>query len=210
MSRITADGEEVIFDEGKPNSLLDIFELVSLALGEKRKAIVKFDVDGKDCLQTGTFPETFESIDIQSLYHDEIILRISIQLLDQISELVEQLKIYQGNVLSTPWSQVFNQMDQFIKKIQPFADFVDNIAPYMETYSPPWADRFTSIAHSQAKFLNTLLTSFEHRQPAVLTSCLDSDFIPLCESAQLLLSDEIIPYLKRFLQSKKPNLSDDA
>ena len=210
MGRVTADGEEVVFDEGTPTSPRDIFDLVSQALGDQRRAIVKFDSDKEDCLTSGSFPDRFVSIDIQSMYHDEIILRISIQLLNQMSDLVVQLKAYQGNVLSVPWSEVFKQMDQFISKIQPFADLVDNVAPYVQSYSPPWGDRFTSIAQGQANCLNTILKSFETKHPAGLSNCLGSDLIPLCETTQLLFRDEIIPYLKEFLKSNNPDWTDDA
>ena len=50
MGRVTADGEEVVFDEGTPTSPRDIFDLVSQALGDQRRAIVKFDSDKEDCL----------------------------------------------------------------------------------------------------------------------------------------------------------------
>lgn len=126
MANITADGEDVIFDQGSPSSPRDVFDLVSQALGEQRKAIVRFEVDKMDCLQTGQFPDSFESIVLDSMYHDEIILRISLQLLNQMSELSPQLRAYQGNILTSPWTEVFKQMDQFIAKIQPFADLIDN------------------------------------------------------------------------------------
>ena len=45
MGSVIADGEEVVFDEGMPDSPRDIFDLVSQALGDQRKAIVKFEVD---------------------------------------------------------------------------------------------------------------------------------------------------------------------
>ena len=210
MGRVTADGEEVVFDEGTPSSPRDIFDLVSQVLGEQRKAIVSFVSDGKDSLQTGTFPESFELIEIKSMYHDEIILRISIELLNQMSELVGQLKAYQGNVLSVPWSEVFKQMDQFIAKIQPFADLVDNVAPYVQSYSPPWGDQFTTIAQDQANCLNIILKSFEIRHPAALSNCLESDLIPLCESTHSLFGNEVIPYLKDYLKSINHKWSNDA
>ena len=54
MGSVIADGEEVVFDEGTPD-LRDIFDLVSQALGDQRKAIVKFEVDQRDCLQMESF-----------------------------------------------------------------------------------------------------------------------------------------------------------
>ena len=48
-----------------------------------------------------------------------------------MNELENHLKSYRSNILSVPWSEVFKQMDQFISKIQPFADLIDNVAPYV-------------------------------------------------------------------------------
>ena len=100
MGSVVADGEEVVFEEGMPDSPRNIFDLVSQALSEQRKAIVKFKVDHKNCLQDGEFPESFDFIEIESMPHDEIILRISIQLLNKMSDLESQLRAYQANVLS--------------------------------------------------------------------------------------------------------------
>ena len=210
MGSVIADGEEVVFDEGTPNSPRDIFDLVSQALGDQRKAIVKFEVDQLDCLQEGKFPDSFDSIMITSMLHDEIILRISIQLLNQMNELENHLKAYQGNVLSIAWSEVFKQMDQFINKIQPFADLIDNVAPYVQSYSPPWADRFMSIAKEQANCLNLLLNSFEMRHPAGLSHCVGSELVPLCNSTHELFAKEIIPFLKSNVEEVNPDWSNDA
>ena len=49
-----------------------------------------------------------------------------------------QLQAYAQNVLNIAWSEVFKRMDEFIQKIQPFADLIDNLGPYVSTYSPPW------------------------------------------------------------------------
>ena len=210
MGSVIADGEEVVFDEGTPDLPRDIFDLVSQALGDQRKAIVKFEVDQRDCLQDGKFPDSFKSISIETMLHDEIILRISIQLLNQMNELENHLKSYRSNILSVPWSEVFKQMDQFISKIQPFADLIDNVAPYVQSYSPPWADKFNSIAKNQANCLNLLLSSFEMRHPAGLSHHIGTNLVPLCESTHSLFSEEIIPYLKSHLKEVNPDWSNDA
>ncbi|MDG1173216.1 MAG: hypothetical protein P8M67_02850 [Opitutales bacterium] len=210
MANITADGEDVIFDQGTPSSPRDVFDLVSQALGEQRKAIVRFEVDKMDCLQTGQFPDSFELIVLDSMYHDEIILRISLQLLNQMSELSPQLRAYQGNILTSPWTEVFKQMDQFIAKIQPFADLIDNTSPFVQSYSPPWGDRFTETAQKQANCLNLILNAFEIRNPAGLSQVLGSDLIPLVESGQALFDQVIIPYLKNSVKKHTPEWSYDA
>lgn len=210
MGKVIADGENVVFAEGIPDSPRVIFDLVSQTLGDQRKAIVKFEVDQIDCLLDGKFPDSFKSIMISTMLHDEIILRISTQLLDQMNELENNLKAYQGNILSIAWSEVFKQMDQFINEIQPFADLIDNVAPYVQAYSPPWADKFTCIARDQADYLNLVLRSFEMRDPAGLSQCVGGKLVPLCKSTHSLFADEIIPYLKRIIEEVNADLSNDA
>ena len=67
------------------------------ALAEQR-SIVKFKVDGEDSLQTGSL-EQFELIEAESLSHDEITLRLSIELLNSMSNLEPEIQAYQANVL---------------------------------------------------------------------------------------------------------------
>ena len=210
MGSVVADGEEVVFNDGTPSSPRDIFDLVSHALGEQRKAIVSFEVDGTDVLQTGNFPETFEAVIIKSLVHDEIILRISIQLLNQLGESIAHLKAYQSNILSVAWSEVFKQMDGFISKIQPFADLIDNVSPYVQSYNPPWGNQFTEIAQVQANCLNLVLGAFEQKNPARLSEIINTELIPVIEDTHKLFGESAIPSLKELVLANNPNWQNDA
>ena len=49
----------------------------------------------------------------------------------------EEFEAYIRNILSVSWSEVFKRMDEFINKVQPFADLLDNLSPYAQTYQPP-------------------------------------------------------------------------
>jgi len=191
-----ADKEEVIFQEGVPESPSQIYQLLMQAYSEQRRSVVKFFVDEVDCMSGGNFPDSFKLIEAESLSHDEITLRISIQLLNQMSQLAEHLSAYQANILSNAWSDVIKQMDDFISKIQPFADLIDNVLPYAESYSPPWKNSFENIAKEQAKILEAVLFSFESSNPAGLSDHLQIEFLPLLERTKSLFAKEIIPFLK--------------
>ena len=52
-----------------------------------------------------------------------------------MSTLESSITAYQINILTTPWSDVFKQMDSFIAKIQPFADLIDHISPFSQSYN---------------------------------------------------------------------------
>ena len=73
--------------------------------------------------------------------HDELTLRLVIEALNHMSDTGMQLQAYAQNVLNIAWSEVFKRMDEFIQKIQPFADLIDNLGPYVSTYSPPGVTR---------------------------------------------------------------------
>ena len=90
MPKVTADSEEVIFDGEVPGQPARIYELIMSALSEQGRAVVQFLVDGKDALQAGEFPESFEEIEAFSLSHDELTLRLIRESMKQLGEVEEQ------------------------------------------------------------------------------------------------------------------------
>jgi len=204
VPKVLADQEEVVFQEGIPEEASHIYELLMGAFAEQRRSLVKFIVDGKDALQTGEFPDKFELIEAESLTHDEITFRLSIDLINQMSVHQEAIAAYQLNILILPWSDVFKQMDAFIKKIQPFADLVDHVIPYAQAYSPPWKKNLEEIAVSQANSLNKILEAFESSDPAGLSDEICNVFLPLTQKTLKLFGDDIIPFLKTKVEENKP------
>ena len=196
MPKVLADNEEVVFQEGIPKEPSHIYELLIGAFAEQRRSVVKFTVDGKDALQSGVFAKSFELIEAESLSHDEITLRLSIDFINQMNTLGDSITAYQLNILTTPWSEVFKQMDAFIQKIQPFADLIDHVSPYAQSYSPPWRTWLEQIAQDQAVTLANLLAAFENFDPAGLSVELENGFIPLFKKTIKLFDEDIIPYLK--------------
>ena len=196
MPKVLADKEEVLFQEGIPTEPSHVYELLMGAFAEQRRSVVKFIVDGEDVLQTGEFPNSFESIEAESLSHNEITFRLSIELINQMNGLENSLSAYQSNILSTPWSEVFKQMDAFIQKIQPFADLIDHVTPYTQSYSPPWKSKIEEIAQAQAKSLSSILSAFENFDPASLSHELDKSLLPVYRKCLSLFDKEIIPFLK--------------
>lgn len=196
MPKVMADNEEVVFEEGIPEQPSHIYELLMGAFAEQRRSVVKFLVDGNDALQEGEFADTFELIEAESLTHDEITLRLSIELINQMNSLEGSLLAYQANILSTPWSEVFKQMNAFIEKIQPFADLVDHVIPYAQSYSPAWRGKLEDIAKAQAESLSAVLSAFENFDPASLSNELSYNFLPLFKKTLGLFDADIIPFLK--------------
>jgi len=196
MPKVLADNEEVVFQEGIPEDPSHIYELLMGAFAEQRRSIVKYLVDGEDALQTAEFPKTFELIEAESLPHEEITLRLSIELINQMNGLGNSLSAYSVNVLSTPWSEVFKQMDSFIQKIQPFADLIEHVIPYAQSYSPTWRPEIEKIALDQAKCLDCILKSFEKLDPASLSNEISEHLIPVLKSCLSLFEKSIIPQLK--------------
>jgi len=196
MPKVLADNEEVVFQEGIPEDPSHIYELLMGAFAEQRRSIVKYLVDGEDALQTAEFPKTFELIEAESLPHEEITLRLSIELINQMNGLGNSLSAYSVNILSTPWSEVFKQMDSFIQKIQPFADLIEHVIPYAQSYSPTWRPEIEKIALDQAKCLDCILKSFEKLDPASLSNEISDHLIPVLKSCLSLFEKSIIPQLK--------------
>jgi hypothetical protein len=200
MTKVFADDEEVIFQEGTPKDPAEVFELLMNAFAQRRRALTSFEVDGSDCLHNEEFPASFLKITSTSLTHAEITMRLSIQLINQLSNFEKEISAYQINLLVTPWSEVFTRTDEFITKIQPFADLVDNIIPFAQSYEPSWSKKIYEIAKLQAESLNRILKSFEHSNPSGLSDELAVNFLPVFQKAHKLFEEIIIPDLKNRIE----------
>ena len=193
---IFADGEEVIFEGEIPSEPSRIYELLMNAYSEQSKVVVKFFVDGKDALHEGSFPDTFNKIEAESLTHHELTLRLSIEAINQMSGFGKDFENYLANVLSVPWSQVFKKMDELVSKMQPFADLLDNLGPYSQVYTPSWREAYDELVKAQHTSLTGILNAFEQANPAGLSDELSVRFIPVFKRALKLFHDKIIPDLK--------------
>ena len=203
MPKVTADNEEVIFDGEVPAQPVQIYELIMGALSDQGRAVVKFLFDGEDTLQKGEFPDSFEEIEAFSLSHDELTLRLILESMKQLEQIEEQFDAYVKNILSVPWSEVFSRMDQFISKVQPFADLLDNLTPYAKTYEPPWREALEAVSIDQADSLGKILTSFEQGNPSLLSDELSIQFIPIFKRTRKLFKEEVVPFLEDKVEKEK-------
>jgi hypothetical protein len=203
MPKVIADNEEVIFDGEVPAQPAQIYELIMGALSDQGRAVVKFLVDGEDSLQKGEFPDSFEEIEAFSLSHDELTLRLILESMKQLEQIEEQFDAYVKNILSVPWSEVFSRMDQFISKVQPFADLLDNLTPYAKTYEPPWQEALEAVSVDQADSLGKILTSFEQGNPSLLSDELSIQFIPIFKRTRKLFKEEVVPFLEDKVEKEK-------
>jgi len=202
MSQVIVDGEDVIFDGDIPKETARVYQLLMEALSEQARVIYTIEVDG-ETPPGGELPETYEKIEITSMSHDELTMKLSIQSLNQMSETGKIMEAYMKNILVLPWSEVFKRMSEFIEKIEPFAELLDSIGPYVTAYDPPWGDALQEIAKEQSDTLEQILRSFEQGNPAKLSDELDYGFIPVFKRSRRLFQDEIIPYLKKRVEEAK-------
>ena len=196
MKEVVVDGEKVVFEGEVPEKPSQVYELLMNALSEQGRVVVGFSVDGKDSFPNDEFPGHYEKIEASSLTHDELTLRVTIESMNQLSETEGQLDAYIKNILSVPWSEVFNRMNELVSKVQPFAELIDNLGPYASAYDPPWAPKLKEVSVEQAESLNGMLDAFEQGNPAKLSDDLSIRFLPVFRRSRKLFSEEIIPYLR--------------
>jgi hypothetical protein len=108
----------------------------------------------------------------------------------------KEFEAYIRNILSISWSDVFQRMNEFINKVQPFADLLDNLSPYAQTYNPPWKDALEKVTSDQAVSLGEILTAFQQGNPSSLSDELSINFLPVFKRARKLFSENIIPFLQ--------------
>ena len=142
-------------------------------------------------------PETFTKIEAFSLTHDELTLRLIKEALKHLQGVDLQLEAYLRNILSVAWTEVFKRMDEFVGKVKPFAELLDNLAPYSNTYDPPWRERLEEVSREQAESLDKILTAFEQGNPALLSNELAINFLPIFGRTHKLFNEDVVPYLEK-------------
>ena len=202
MSQVIVDGEDVIFEGDIPKETARVYQLLMEALSEQARVIYTIEVDGQPP-PGGELPEVFEKIEITSMSHDELTMKLSIQSINQMSDTGKIMEAYMKNILTLPWSEVFKRMNEFIEKIEPFAELLDSIGPYVTAYSPPWGNTLQEIAQEQSDTLENILKSFEQGNPAKLSDEIGYGLIPVFNRSQKLFKDDIIPYLKSRVEEAK-------
>lgn len=197
MPSVTVDQEEVVFDGGIPTEPNKVYDLLVGVLAGQGRVVVAFVVDGVDSLREESNPSSFETIEVSTQTHHELTLRLIMETMKHLIHVEEEFLAYACNVLKTPWSEVFQRMDQLINKIKPFAELLDNLTPYVETYLPPWHQEFERISQKQADALDKILIAFEKGSPADLSQELAGGFLSIFKEGNTFLKNESIPYLKR-------------
>ena len=86
-------------------------------------------------------------------------------------------------------------MEEFVSKVQPFADLLDNLGPYAQTYKPPWGEDIIELSKKQADSLGVILDAFEQSNPVCLSDELSVNLIPIFKRTQKLFKDTIVPFL---------------
>ena len=97
---VTADGEDVVFDGEIPTDPSHVYDLLMGALSENGRAIVQFIVDGVDAVQSGEFPATYKKIEVSSLSHDELTLRLFCRINESPQYCRKRFEAYIRNILS--------------------------------------------------------------------------------------------------------------
>ncbi|MFP6854397.1 MAG: hypothetical protein VB980_01330 [Opitutales bacterium] len=199
MPEVTVDGEEVVFEGHPPNDVGQLFELLMGAMSERGRAVVSFLVDGVDLLtQTDgdAAPSKFDRIDASTLSHAELTHMLIERVEEETQSLDEELLAYSRRVLLLGWSEIFSRMEEFVDKIKPVADLVDNLGPFAQTYDPPWRAEFETLRQKQAEALEYVLSCFQLGDSAGLSDAVSGPFASMFSDFRKLSSKKMKPYLQ--------------
>jgi len=203
MAEVSVDGEEVVFEGEAPQEAGQVFDLLLGAMSERGRALVSFMVDGKDLMflaENDPPPSSFQKIEAFTLTHVELTLRLLERVEEETESLEEELLAYSRKVLFLGWSEIFNRMDEFVGKIQPIADLVDNLEPFSKTYDPPWRGSFEVLQGQQSEALERVLTCFKAGDSAGLSDAIASSFLPMLAEFRKLSRKKMQPQLREEME----------
>ena len=206
MAEVSVDGEEVIFDGEAPQDASQVFELLLGAMSERGRALVSFVVDGVDLMTRSEQEEgasasvTFQRIEAATLSHAELTLQLLERVEQETSSLDDELLAYSRKILFLGWSEIFHRMDEFVEKIKPIADLVDNLEPFSQTYDPPWRGAFESLRKQQVDALEEVLSCFQTGDCAGLSDAVSGPFPLMISKFRKLVRDDMKPYLRKEME----------
>lgn len=204
MAEVSVDGEEVIFEGEPPSDLGQLFDLLMGAMSERGRAVVSFRVDGVDVMTSSNenpLPATFDKIEASTLTHAEITLQLIERVENETSSLSNELVAYSQRILLLGWTEIFRRMDEFISRIQPLADLLDNLGPFAQTYDPPWGKAFADLQRKQGEALERALACFEIGDCAGLSDLVADSFSAVLTDFRKLSDKEIKPYLRQKMET---------
>jgi len=199
MTEVTVDGEEVLFEGDPPSDVGQVYELLMGAMSERGRAVVSFLVDGVDVLQhaqNDEMPSAFERIEAGTLSHVELTHMLLERVEEETASLDDELLTYSRSVLLLGWSEILRRMDEFIEKIKPIADLMDNLGPFAQTYDPPWRASFEVLRQKQADALEETLSCFQTGDSAGLSDAVAGPFATVLTDFRKLSTEEMKPYLR--------------
>mgnify|MGYP001303224337 CR=1 FL=1 len=200
MVEVSVDGEEVIFEGDPPQEVGQVFDLLMGAMSERGRVLVSFLVDGVDLMARSDedpVPTSFDKIEAFTLTHVELTLKLIERVEEETQSLDDELVAYSRKILFLGWSEIFSRMDEFVNKIQPVADLVDNLGPFAQTYDPPWRSAFENVRQKQADALEEVLACFRASDSAGLSDAVAGSFCSMLSEFRKLSAEEIKPDLRK-------------
>ena len=147
-----------------------------------------------------SLPETFEKIEASTLTHAEITLQLIERVENETLSLSDELEAYSRKILLLGWTEIFQRMDEFIGKIQPIADLLDNLGPFAQTYEPPWRDAFADLQRKQGIALERALACFQVGDSAGLSDVVAGPFHTVLADFRKLSDEEMKPHLRQDME----------
>ncbi len=198
MPEVILDGEPVRFEGPVPESPKVLHDAMFEALAGDRKSLIEYIVDGQDCLVVAEelFPTSYEKVEAKSATHDELLTRLVSGALETNPALIPELQAYSSKILVVAWSEIFRQMDEFIGKVKPLVDLMDNLQPYAMSYSPEWKDAYLDFQKKHQVVFEQLFKCFQRGDVATLSDVVDSELLPLFEKTLEFLNKSVLEDLK--------------
>ncbi|MFP6899814.1 MAG: hypothetical protein VCA36_02655 [Opitutales bacterium] len=203
MVEVSVDGEEVIFEGDTPQEVMQVFDLLMGAMSERGRAVVSFLVDGVDLMtraEEDPIPTSFDRIEAFTLTHVELTLQLIERVEEETQTLDDELGAYSRKILFLGWTEIFQRMDEFVSKIQPIADLVDNLGPFAQTYDPPWRSAFEMVRQKQADALEEVLACFRAGDSAGLSDAVAGSFCSMLSEFRKLSTKEMKPNLQKEME----------
>jgi len=162
MARVLLNGENVNFEGPPPSSIAEVWALLEGYLGQSGSEIDEFLVDGEAWTpDSSTQPESYETIEANSLSAEHSVARIATALLAERPNLLGRWEAGSSRSLRQPWSQFLPEGLEILNATEPVAQSVGLLVEYAKQNQLPWSSAIEESAGQFNAALSSLMDAIE-------------------------------------------------
>ena len=210
MSTVFLDGTSVDFSGPAPQSPLELQQLLSQHLESQQRLLIRFEVDGKELLNTNPqeFPQAFKKVEAASASQIQVFLELIQQAHGPAQNLSKECEHYAQAVLTQPWSFMATKIGDVIGQVSPLLEVFSCLESYSNATNPEWKEALKELLKQFEQKIEELVQAAQNTDVGSVSEILAFELGPLIQKSLDFIQNKVRPYFEAEL--KKTETAQNA